>query len=173
MCELPSHIAWLAGDHRDTSLISRRSPSQELGRVWPNSVRLFARQAWIARTLPGGSASSRIMPLEQPLKSCPQYPCPEKYSGIVSGEKKAGNAWCGTVRAVCGLLESHRPQAAMAPWAYSTTVEIPAGRRTIATDGPAMGPEGMMAGGGDECHGVVTPTDAQNMPAQVRTCMVQ
>lgn len=53
----------------------------------------------------------------------------------------------------------------MASWTYSTAVEIPAGRRTIATDGPAMGPEGMMVGGADECHGVVTPTDAQKMPA--------
>lgn len=53
----------------------------------------------------------------------------------------------------------------MASRPYSTTIGIPAGNRTIATDGPAMGPEGMMAGGADECHGVVTPTDAQKMPA--------
>jgi len=53
----------------------------------------------------------------------------------------------------------------MAPWAYSTMLEIPAGSRTIATDGPTMGPESMMAGGADERHCLVTPTDALNMPA--------
>lgn len=51
------------------------------------------------------------------------------------------------------------------PWAYSTIPEIPAGRRTMATDGPTMGPESMMAGGADERHCLVTPTGVLKMPA--------